>query len=105
MPTLLFINACVRGRDSRTLALAEHLLACIKEVSALYPLRLQRHHAALPLGFPLPDKVWDDGVFFHLPFFDTFLPAACSRRHLIYALMGAHTTLPYCWRSGSPWRK
>lgn len=34
MPTLLFINACVRGRDSRTLALAEHLLACIKEVNS-----------------------------------------------------------------------
>ena len=33
MPTLLFINACVRGRDSRTLALAEHLLACIKEIN------------------------------------------------------------------------
>lgn len=26
MPTLLFINACVRGRDSRTLVLAEQLL-------------------------------------------------------------------------------
>lgn len=31
MPTLLFINACVRGRDSRTLQLAEHLLERIKE--------------------------------------------------------------------------
>ncbi|GFI22848.1 FMN-dependent NADH-azoreductase 1 [Lachnospiraceae bacterium] len=34
MPTLLFINACVRGRDSRTLALAEHLLTCIKEANS-----------------------------------------------------------------------
>jgi FMN-dependent NADH-azoreductase len=31
MPTLLFVNACVRGQDSRTLALAEHLLMRIKE--------------------------------------------------------------------------
>lgn len=31
MPTLLFINACVRGSDSRTLALAEHLLGRIRE--------------------------------------------------------------------------
>ena len=31
MPTLLFINACVRGRDSRTLQLAEQLLESIRE--------------------------------------------------------------------------
>lgn len=31
MPTLLFINACVRGKDSRTLALAEQLLERIRE--------------------------------------------------------------------------
>jgi FMN-dependent NADH-azoreductase len=31
MPTLLFVNACVRGQDSRTLALAEQLLMRIKE--------------------------------------------------------------------------
>jgi FMN-dependent NADH-azoreductase len=31
MPTLLFVNACVRSQDSRTLALAEQLLARIKE--------------------------------------------------------------------------
>ncbi len=31
MPTLLFINACVRGKDSRTLQLAEHLLERIHE--------------------------------------------------------------------------
>ncbi len=31
MPTLLFINACIRGRDSRTLALSERLLESISE--------------------------------------------------------------------------
>ena len=31
MPTLLFINACVRGKDSRTLQLAEQLLESIRE--------------------------------------------------------------------------
>jgi FMN-dependent NADH-azoreductase len=31
MPTLLFVNACVRGQDSRTLALAGQLLRRIKE--------------------------------------------------------------------------
>ena len=31
MSTLLFINACIRGRDSRTLALAEKLLERISE--------------------------------------------------------------------------
>ena len=34
MPTLLFINACVRGRDSRTLALAEYLLERISEANS-----------------------------------------------------------------------
>lgn len=34
MPTLLFINACVRGKDSRTLALAEYLLERIREVNS-----------------------------------------------------------------------
>lgn len=34
MPTLLFINACVRGRDSRTLALAEYLLERIRETNS-----------------------------------------------------------------------
>lgn len=33
MPTLLFINACVRGEDSRTLALAQQLLEQIREVN------------------------------------------------------------------------
>ena len=31
MPTLLLINACVRGKDSRTLQLCERLLESIKE--------------------------------------------------------------------------
>jgi FMN-dependent NADH-azoreductase len=31
MPTLLFVNACVRGGDSRTLALAQQLLMRIRE--------------------------------------------------------------------------
>jgi len=34
MPTLLFINACVRGSDSRTLELAGHLLERIKEANS-----------------------------------------------------------------------
>jgi len=34
MPTLLFINACVRGKDSRTLVLAEHLLERIREANS-----------------------------------------------------------------------
>lgn len=34
MPTLLFINACVRGQDSRTLALAEYLLERIREANS-----------------------------------------------------------------------
>lgn len=35
MPTLLFINACVRGEDSRTLALAQRLLERIREANSL----------------------------------------------------------------------
>jgi len=34
MPTLLFINACVRGKDSRTLVLAEQLLERIREANS-----------------------------------------------------------------------
>lgn len=34
MPTLLFINACVRGRDSRTLVLAEQLLEQLREANS-----------------------------------------------------------------------
>lgn len=33
MPTVLFVNACIRGRDSRTLALSERLLAQIREAN------------------------------------------------------------------------
>lgn len=33
MPTVLFVNACIRGRDSRTLALGERLLTRIKEAN------------------------------------------------------------------------
>ena len=31
MPTLLFVNACVRGKDSRTLSLCEKVLERIHE--------------------------------------------------------------------------
>ena len=65
-------------------------------LTGLYPPPQRQRHAALPVGFHLSDKSWDDGVFFHLPFFDIFLPAACSRRHLIYTLTGAHT-FPTAW--------
>lgn len=34
MPTVLFVNACLRGRDSRTLALSERLLARIREANS-----------------------------------------------------------------------
>lgn len=34
MPTLLFVNACVRGKDSRTLVLAEQLLERIREANS-----------------------------------------------------------------------
>lgn len=34
MPTLLFINACVRGKDSRTLILAEQLLEQLREANS-----------------------------------------------------------------------
>ena len=51
-----------------------------------------------PLGFPFRIRCEMTGCFFHLPFFDIFLPAACSRRHLIYALMGARKAPPYCSR-------
>lgn len=33
MPTVLFVNACIRGKDSRTLALGERLLAQIREAN------------------------------------------------------------------------
>ena len=33
MPTVLFVNACIRGKDSRTLALCERLLTQIREAN------------------------------------------------------------------------
>ena len=56
MPTLLFINACVRGEDSRTLALAQQLLECIREANSLdmtfqiEEIRLSTEHM-LPLNY------------------------------------------------------
>lgn len=56
MPTLLFINACVRGEDSRTLALAEQLLERIREANSLdmtfqiEEIRLSTEHM-LPLNY------------------------------------------------------
>ena len=56
MPTLLFINACVRGEDSRTLALAQQLLERIREANSLdmtfqiEEIRLSTEHM-LPLNY------------------------------------------------------
>lgn len=56
MPTLLFINACVRGEDSRTLALAEQLLDHIREANNddmtfhIEEIRLSTEHM-LPLNY------------------------------------------------------
>lgn len=56
MPTLLFINACVRGEDSRTLALAQRLLERIREANSLdmtfqiEEIRLSTEHM-LPLNY------------------------------------------------------
>lgn len=56
MPTLLFINACVRGEDSRTLALAQQLLERIREANSLdmtfqiEEIRLSTEHI-LPLNY------------------------------------------------------
>lgn len=56
MPTLLFINACVRGEDSRTLALAEQLLERIREANSfdmtfrIEEIRLSTEHM-LPLNY------------------------------------------------------
>lgn len=56
MPTLLFINACVRGEDSRTLALAEQLLERIREANSgdmtfrIEEIRLTTEHM-LPLNY------------------------------------------------------
>lgn len=56
MPTLLFINACVRGKDSRTLKLAEHLLESIRQANGadmafnIQEIRLSTEHM-LPLNY------------------------------------------------------
>lgn len=55
MSTLLFINACVRGEDSRTLVLADQLLERIREVNSddvtfhIEEIRLSTEHM-LPLN-------------------------------------------------------
>lgn len=58
-------------------------------LTGLYPPHRGNDMLHSPLGFPFRISRGMTGYFFHLPFFDTFLPAACSRRHLIHALTGA----------------
>jgi len=76
MPTLLFINACVRGRDSRTLALTEQLLERIKEENSkdmafhIEEIRLSTENL-LPLNYErlqrrdelLAQAIFDDTMF------------------------------------------
>lgn len=102
MPTLLFINACVRGRDSRTLELAEHLLGRIREANSgdmalrveeirlstenLLPLnyeRLQRRDELLAAG-QFGDTMFDyanavaqaDMLVIAAPYWDMSFPAS-----------------------------
>lgn len=101
MPTLLFINACVRGKDSRTLALCERLLERIKEENRkdlafrieeirlstenLLPLnyeRLQRREELLANGI-MDDTMFDyanaiaqaDMIVIGAPYWDMSFPA------------------------------
>ena len=101
MPTLLFINACVRGKDSRTLQLCERLLGRIKEENAkdlafkieeirlstenLLPLnyeRLQRRYELLAQG-RLEDTMFDyanavasaDMIVIGAPYWDMSFPS------------------------------
>ncbi|MCD8039230.1 MAG: NAD(P)H-dependent oxidoreductase [Lachnospiraceae bacterium] len=101
MPTLLFINACVRGRDSRTLALAERLLERISEENSrdlafrieeirlaaenILPLnyeRLKRRDELLAAG-QLDDTIFDcanavaaaDMLVIAAPYWDMSFPA------------------------------
>lgn len=101
MPTLLYINACVRGKDSRTLALAEELLNRIREANSqdmafnieeirlstenLLPLnyeRLQRRDELLKAG-QLDDTMFDyanavaqaDMLVIAAPYWDMSFPA------------------------------
>ena len=102
MPTLLFINACVRGKDSRTLALCERLLTSIKEANQkdmafkieeirlstenLIPLnyeRLQRRDELLANGI-YEDSMFDyanamaqaDMIVIAAPYWDMSFPAS-----------------------------
>ena len=102
MPTLLFINACVRGKDSRTLALCERLLTSIKEANQkdmafkieeirlstenLIPLnyeRLQRRDELLENGI-YEDSMFDyanamaqaDMIVIAAPYWDMSFPAS-----------------------------
>lgn len=102
MPTLLFVNACVRGQDSRTLALCERLLESIREANAadmafhieeirlstenLIPLnyeRLQRRDELLANGI-LQDSMFDyanamaqaDMIVIGAPYWDMSFPAS-----------------------------
>lgn len=101
MPTLLFINACVRGKDSRTLQLSERLLERIKEENKkdlafhieeirlstenLLPLnyeRLERREELLANGM-LDDSMFDyanavalaDMIVIAAPYWDMSFPA------------------------------
>lgn len=101
MPTLLFVNACVRGRDSRTLQLSERLLERIREENKkdlsfhieeirlstenLLPLnyeRLQRREELLANG-SLTDTMFDyanavaqaDMIVIAAPYWDMSFPS------------------------------
>lgn len=102
MPTLLFINACVRGKDSRTLQLCERLLEQIKEENKkdlsfnieeirlstenLLPLnyeRLERRNELLSKGL-IDDSMFDyanaiaaaDMIVIGAPYWDMSFPAS-----------------------------
>ena len=101
MPTLLFVNACVRGKDSRTLSLCEKLLERIHEENSkdmafkieeirlstenLLPLnyeRLQRRDELLAAGI-IDDTMFDyanamaqaDMIVIGAPYWDMSFPA------------------------------
>ena len=101
MPTLLFVNACVRGKDSRTLSLCEKLLERIHEENRkdmafkieeirlstenLLPLnyeRLQRRDELLAAGIT-DDTMFDyanamaqaDMIVIGAPYWDMSFPA------------------------------
>lgn len=101
MPTLLFVNACMRGKDSRTLALCERLLESIRQANCqdmafkieeirlstenLIPLnyeRLQRRNELLANGI-YEDSMFDyanamaqaDMIVIGAPYWDMSFPA------------------------------